>query len=73
MKEGAEMSDIIQAIVTAISTVGFPIACCCFLLYRGSKQDEYHREEMEKLRTTIEENTKTLDKLSLLIKKVIEK
>jgi len=67
------MSDIIQAIVTAISTVGFPIACCCFLLYRGSKQDEYHREEMEKLRTTIEENTKTLDRLALLIKKVIDK
>lgn len=67
------MADVIQAIVTAISTVGFPIACCCFLLYRGSKQDEYHREEMEKLRTTIEENTKTLDRLAVLIKKVIDK
>lgn len=67
------MSDVITAIVQAISTVGFPIACCCFLLYRGSKQDEYHREEMEKLRTTIEENTKTLDRLALLIKKVIDK
>lgn len=67
------MTDIIQAIVTAISTVGFPIACCCFLLYRGSKQDEYHREQMDELRKTIEDNTKTLEKLSMLIKKVIEK
>lgn len=66
------MSDVITAIVQAISTVGFPIACCCFLLYRGSKQDEYHREEMEKLRQTIEKNTSTLSKLAELIKKVID-
>lgn len=66
------MSDVITAIVQAISTVGFPIACCCFLLYRGSKQDEYHREEMEKLRQTIEKNTATLSKLAELIKKVID-
>lgn len=64
--------DTIQIIVQSISTVGFPIACCCFLLWRGSKQDEYHREEMEKLRQTVAENTRTLDKLAQLIKKVIE-
>lgn len=64
--------DTIQIIVQSISTVGFPIACCCFLLWRGSKQDEYHREEMEKLRQTVAENTKTLDKLAQLIKKVVE-
>lgn len=66
------MNEVITAIVQAISTVGFPIACCCFLLYRGSKQDEYHREEMEKLRQTIEKNTATLSKLAELIKKVID-
>lgn len=64
--------DTIQIIVQSISTVGFPIACCCFLLWRGSKQDEYHREEMEKLRQTVAENTRTLDKLAQLIKKVID-
>lgn len=37
------MNEIIQA----ISTVGFPIACCCFLLWQNSRQDEYHREQME--------------------------
>lgn len=60
-------------IVQAISTVGFPIACCCFLLYQAAQQDKYHRDENEKLRKTIEENTKTLDRLAQLIKKVIEK
>lgn len=64
--------ETVQIIVQSISTVGFPIACCCFLLWRGSKQDEYHREEMEKLRQTVAENTRTLDKLAQLIKKVVE-
>jgi len=67
------MPDTIQAIITAISTVGFPIACCCFLLWQSSKQDTYHREQMEKLRGTIDENTKTLEKLSDLIKEVLKK
>lgn len=55
-------------IVQAVSTVGFPIACCCFLLWQNSKQDTYHREQMEKLRQTIEENTKMIEKLAELIK-----
>lgn len=67
------MPDTIQAVITAISTVGFPIACCCFLLWQSSKQDQYHREQMEKLRCTIDENTKTLEKLSDLIKEVLKK
>lgn len=58
------MTEIIQA----VSTVGFPIACCCFLLWQNSKQDTYHREQMEKLRTTIDENTKMIEKLAELIK-----
>ena len=60
-------------IVTAISTVGFPIACCCFLLWQNSKQDEYHREEMEKLRDTISENTRIIDKLSKIVQRLADK
>ena len=26
-------------IIQAVSTVGLPIACCCFLLWQNSKQD----------------------------------
>lgn len=55
-------------IVQAVSTVGFPIACCCFLFWQSSKQDTYHREQMEKLRQTIEKNTKMIEKLAELIK-----
>lgn len=63
------MNEIIQA----VSTVGFPIACCCFLLWQNSKQDQYHREEMEKLRETISENTRIIDKLSKIVQRLADK
>ena len=63
------MNEIIQA----VSTVGFPIACCCFLLWQNSKQDTYHREQMEKLRETINENTRIIDKLSKIVQRLADK
>lgn len=39
-----------------ISNLGFPIACCCYLFYSN-----------EKLRTTIEENTKAIVALKEII------
>jgi hypothetical protein len=63
------MNEIIQA----VSTVGFPIACCCFLLWQNSKQDAYHREQQEKLRETIAENTKSIEELGKLIHRLAEK
>lgn len=62
------MNEVIQA----ISTVGFPIACCCFLLWQNSKQDEYHREQQEKLRETIDGNTKSIEELSKIVAKLAE-
>lgn len=61
-------SDIIQA----VSTVGFPIACCVFLLWQNSKQDTYNREQQEKLRETIAQNTESINKLAELIRQVLE-
>lgn len=63
------MNELIQA----VSTVGFPIACCCFLLWQNSKQDQYHREQMEKLRETISENTRIIDKLSKIVQRLADK
>lgn len=57
------MNEIIQA----VSTVGFPIACCCFLLWQNSKQDQYNREQQQKLRDTIDNNTRTIDKLAGIV------
>lgn len=59
-------------IVQAVSTVGFPIACCCFLLWQNSKQDAYNREQQEKLRETIDGNTKSIEELSKIVQKLAE-
>lgn len=39
-----------------VSSLGFPIVCCCYLAYSN-----------EKLRSTIEENTKTIESLKQMI------
>ena len=44
------------AIVNIISTVGFPIACCCYLFHSN-----------DKLRETIAENTEAINSLKTMI------
>lgn len=51
------------AITNIISSVGFPIACCVYLIYINNKNEEKHADEVEKLRQTVENNTKAMMKL----------
>ena len=44
-----------QTVTQFIANVGFPIACCCYLAYSN-----------ERLRQTIDENTKTIDALKTM-------
>lgn len=60
------MTELIQA----VSTVGFPIACCCFLLWQNSKQDQYNREQQEKLRETIGNNTRSIEELGKIVQQL---
>ena len=53
----------IGTVTSLISSVGFPIACCIYLIYSNNKAQEKHAEEVEKLRTTVENNTKAMLKL----------
>ena len=53
----------VNTITTLISSVGFPIACCIYLIYSNNKSAEKHAEEVEKLRVTVENNTKVMLKL----------
>ena len=53
----------ISGITSLISSVGFPIACCIYLIYSNNKTAEKHAEEVEKLRVTVENNTKVMLKL----------
>lgn len=53
------VSDLTQL----ISTVGFPIVMCLWLVYSQQKIAEKHEEEVDKLRETVENNTKVMIKL----------
>jgi len=52
-----------DAIVTLISSVGFPIFACVALYLRMEKQDEKHQEEMDKMTEAINNNTTILTRL----------
>lgn len=56
---------MLNDVVGIISSVGFPIACCIYLIYVNNKNEEKHAEEVEKLRITVENNTKVMNKLCM--------
>ena len=55
--------DITNVILTAISTVGFPIVVACAMFWKMNKQDEDHKAEMNKVTEAINNNTIALTKL----------
>lgn len=50
-------------VVQAIATIGFPAACCAFLLYQNAKQQQAMLEELGHLRETLQENTEVTKQL----------
>ena len=52
-----------NAITQIISSVGFPIAMCVYVMYTMQKQTESHKTEIDELRKTIENNTVAIVKL----------
>lgn len=53
----------VNTITTLISSLGFPIVCCIYLAYMQQKNSEAHKEEIDKLRETVENNTKVMVKI----------
>lgn len=53
----------IAAITQLIGSLGFPIACCIYLIYSNNKANEAHKEEIDKLRQTVENNTHVMIKI----------
>lgn len=51
------------SITELIGTLGFPIICCAALFWKVNKQDEMHKEEMDKLTEVINQNTQAVNKL----------
>lgn len=53
----------VQTLTQLIGSLGFPIACCIYLVYSNNKAVEKHESEVEKLRVTVDNNTKAMLKL----------
>ena len=49
------------------------IVACCAMFWLVNKQDERHKDEMDGLRKTIEDNTNVLTSLKELIQIVVNK
>lgn len=53
----------VDAILSAITTVGFPIAVCIVLMWYVKDTNEKHKEETEKFTDALNSNTIVLQKL----------
>lgn len=53
----------IAEFLNIISNVGFPIACTIIMFYCLQKEQTNHKQEVNELRESIENNTKVMEKL----------
>ena len=61
MKGGNKMD--YDAVLQFIQTVGFPIAVCCYLLWKSDSDAEKHKAEVDQLSNAINNNTLVMQKL----------
>lgn len=52
-----------QTIISAISSLGFPIVCCLIVLYMYWKSDQTHKAEVDKLSEAVQNNTVVMEKI----------
>lgn len=54
----------VSSVTTIISSLGFPIAMCCILMWYLNKQEERHTAEITKLSESVENNTAAMNSLA---------
>lgn len=52
-----------QSVTTLISSVGFPIVACIYLIWTHGKEKDKDNETIETMRKTVENNTIAIVKL----------
>lgn len=52
-----------QTVISAISSLGFPIVCCLIVLYMYWKSDQKHKAEVDKLSEAVQNNTIVMEKI----------
>lgn len=50
-------------LITAVTNVGFPIVMCLLFYAQTCKQSELHKQEIDELKTAIENNTLVIQQL----------
>lgn len=75
MKGGVYMN--INDVLTAVTTVGFPIVCCGAMMYYVKYTTDKHREEIETLNTQhkdeMKEVTNAINNNTLALQKLCDK
>ena len=56
-----------SAVSQLISSVGFPIAACAALFWQMNKESTQHKEEMDALKESLNQNTLAITKLVLFM------
>lgn len=57
----------VQAIIQAVSTLGFPIVMCAALLYYLNLERESHKEEMDSMKDALDRNTVVMTELKEML------
>lgn len=63
----------VQVIGQLIASLGFPIVACCAMFWMVNKNEERHKDEINGMRKTIEDNTNVLSSIKDLIQLLINK
>lgn len=56
-----------SAVSQLISSVGFPIAACVALFWQMNRENTQHKEEMDALKESLNQNTLAITKLVLFM------
>lgn len=62
-----------QVIGQLIASLGFPIVAAAAMFWMVNKNEERHKDELDSMRKTIEDNTNVLSSLKDLIQLIINK
>lgn len=63
------MDEILQA----VSTLGFPIAMTLILVWYVNKMGDQHKEELDALRSTVEQNSKVIVENTTILSMIWQK
>lgn len=53
----------LQDIISFISSVGFPIACCVWFMYKGHDQSKDNTKAINNLANAVDNNTRVVERL----------